>query len=85
MSKELTGPETIAHIKNKAKQIKQEKKDTQMKNFLNKIKTPLIVLATLAVVAALYALHVWSYDLGVKSQKAITAEISQQVASKTSK
>lgn len=78
--KDQSGKEILDEIKAKRKEQKKTEKEIKMNNLKAKLKTPAIVLATLAVVAALYVFHVWSFDKGVESQKAIAAEVEAQVS-----
>lgn len=78
--KEPTGKEMIDEAKRKVKEQKKAEKETKMKSFLRKIKTPLTVLLTLLAVFAAYAFYQWSFEQGVQSQKSITQQVEEQVA-----
>lgn len=79
--KEISGKEFLDSVKSTTKQLKKQEQETKMQNLKTKLKTPLTVLATLAAVALLFAFYLWSFEQGVESQKAVTAEINAEVVS----
>ncbi len=85
--KDQSGAELLKELKEKTKQTKNNQKENEMKNLKNKTatfgKTVLPWLILLALACGYVGYH-YGVDRGMEAQKSISAEISAQVASKTS-